>query len=128
MKTSLAQSATQQIESRLEESSASFARRYPGESGRRQPVHVVYGGAHLFRADTAAKLGEVARRALEEYGAEPIAFARAIGLAGADSLPAAAAQAKSLARRFASDAERLRSNIAAAWRALTVHGRMREKL
>jgi hypothetical protein len=128
MKTSLSQAATQQIESRLEESSASFARRYPGESGRRQPVHVVYGGAHLFRADTAAKLGEVARRALEEYGAEPIAFARAIGLAGADSLPAAAAQAKSLARRFASDAERLRRENPAAWLALTVHGRVREKL
>ena len=128
MKTSLAQSATQQIESRLEEASASFARRYPGESGRRQPVHVVYGGAHLFRADTAAKLGEVARRALEEYGAEPIAFARAIGLTGADALPASAAQAKSLARRFAADPESLRRENAVAWLAFAVHGRVREKL
>ena len=38
-----------------------FARRYPGEGGGRQPVHTVYGGGHLFRADTAAKLGAVAR-------------------------------------------------------------------
>jgi hypothetical protein len=128
MKTSLAQSAIQQIESRLDESSASFARRYPGESGRRQPVHVVYGGAQLFRADTAVKLGEVARRTLGEYGAEPIAFARAINLAGAAALPASAAQAAALARRFAADPEKLRRENAAAWLALTVHARVREKL
>ena len=29
-----------------------FLARYPGETDRRQPVHVVYGGAHLFKADT----------------------------------------------------------------------------
>ena len=29
-----------------------IAARYPGENGSRQPVHTVYGGAHLFRADT----------------------------------------------------------------------------
>ncbi len=27
------------------------------DSGRRQPVHTVYGGAHLFKADSAAKMG-----------------------------------------------------------------------
>ena len=128
MKTSLAQSAVAQIESRLEEASASFARRYPGESGRRQPVHVVYGGAHIFRAETAAKLGELARRALGEYGAEPIAFARAIGIAGAESLPASPAQAASLARRFRANAEKLRRENGAAWLAFTVHERVREKL
>jgi citrate lyase beta subunit len=128
MKTSLAQSAVQQIESRLEESSASYTRRYPGESGKRQPVHVVYGGAQLFRADTAVKLGDVARRTLDEYGAEPIAFARAIGLPGAAKLPASPAQAKSLERRFAANPDKLRREDAAAWLALTVHARVREKL
>src|SRR5687767_3009228 len=55
-------------------------RLYPGESGRRQPVHVVYGGAHLFRADTAARLGATALRVLDEYAADPAEFARAVGL------------------------------------------------
>ncbi|MGC3992255.1 MAG: hypothetical protein QM796_21675 [Chthoniobacteraceae bacterium] len=41
--------------------------RYPGESNRRQAVHVVYGGAHLFKADSAQKLGVVALRSLDEY-------------------------------------------------------------
>ena len=34
---------------------------------RTQPVHVVYGGAHLFKASTCEKLGELARRAATEY-------------------------------------------------------------
>ncbi|MGO9641097.1 MAG: DUF6986 family protein [Candidatus Acidiferrales bacterium] len=128
MKTSLAQSAAKQITLRLDESSAAFVRRYPGESGRRQPVHTVYGGAHLFRAETAARLGQLARRALEEYGGDAIAFARAIGLPGSDHLPKASAQAKTLGRRFAADPERLRKENREAWLAFTVYARMREKL
>jgi citrate lyase beta subunit len=54
--------------------------RYPGDSGSRQPVHTVYGGAHLFKAETARRLGELAVRALEEHGADPDTFAAAIGL------------------------------------------------
>jgi citrate lyase beta subunit len=46
---------------------AVIARDYPGESERRQPVHTVYGGAHLFRADTAERLGALALAALDEY-------------------------------------------------------------
>jgi citrate lyase beta subunit len=46
----------------------------------RQPVHTVYGGAHLFRADSAAKLGALALRALDEYAPTPAALAQALGL------------------------------------------------
>jgi hypothetical protein len=63
------------IVSSLSAANADIQRRYPGESGRRQPVHVVYGGAHLFRADTARKLGDTAISMLEEY-ARPAARAR----------------------------------------------------
>ena len=35
---------------------------------RTQPLHVVYGGAHLYRALTVPKLGELARKAASEYG------------------------------------------------------------
>ena len=34
---------------------------------RRQPVHVVYGGAHLFRADVSQKLGKLAVAALDRW-------------------------------------------------------------
>lgn len=33
----------------------------------RSPVHVVYGGAHLFKSTTPRKLGEIALRTFEEY-------------------------------------------------------------
>jgi citrate lyase beta subunit len=65
---------------RVEAAQARLARRYPGESGARQAVHTVYGGAHLFAAGTARKLGELARRALETYAPDPDSFAEAIGL------------------------------------------------
>lgn len=60
-----------------------FARRYPGESGARQPVHTVYGGGHLFKADTAPKLGVLARRALAEYARDAQEFAGATGIPAA---------------------------------------------
>jgi citrate lyase beta subunit len=46
----------------------------------RQPVHVVYGGAHLFKSDTAGKLGTLAERALTEYAPNAATLARALGL------------------------------------------------
>ena len=46
----------------------------------RRPVHVVYGGAHLFRSDSARKLGELALRALSRYAPDAVSFARAVGM------------------------------------------------
>ena len=63
-----------------------FARRYPGEVAARQPVHTVYGGAQLFRADAAHKLGAVAIRALEEYAPDAATLGRALGIAGHPAL------------------------------------------
>ncbi|MDB6148936.1 MAG: hypothetical protein JWQ44_384, partial [Chthoniobacter sp.] len=57
-----------------------FLDRYPGESDRRQPVHVVYGGAHLFKADSAQKLGVLARRTLREYAPDAATLAQVLGM------------------------------------------------
>lgn len=46
----------------------------------RQPIHTVYGGAHLFKADTAAKLGATARRVMAEHAPDAAALASALGL------------------------------------------------
>src|SRR2546430_9807062 len=66
----------------LSEANKGFMRRYPGESNRRQAVHTVYGGAHLFKADPAQKLGAVALRSLEEYAPDAATLARAVGVTG----------------------------------------------
>ncbi|MEY2539414.1 MAG: hypothetical protein QOG67_3154 [Verrucomicrobiota bacterium] len=51
---------------------------YRGESSRRQAVHTVYGGAHLFKADSARRLGEVALRSLQEFAPDPQTLAQAL--------------------------------------------------
>lgn len=48
---------------------------------RRQPVHVVYGGAHLFKRGTARRFGELALAAMDEHGEDARSFADAIGVA-----------------------------------------------
>ena len=50
----------------LRKTNAAIARAYPGETGDRQPVHTVYGGAHLFKSDSAARMGAVALASLDE--------------------------------------------------------------
>jgi citrate lyase beta subunit len=77
---SLTPANLQTIAARLKAANARTADRYPGESGARQPVHTVYGGAHLFRADSARKLGDLALTALSEYAADPHTFAAVLGI------------------------------------------------
>ena len=51
----------------------------------RQPIHTVYGGAHLFKAQTPARLGEAALRALGDYAPDADALASAVGIAAASA-------------------------------------------
>ncbi|MBI3404618.1 MAG: phosphoenolpyruvate kinase, partial [Acidobacteria bacterium] len=80
MKTSLTHDDLQPIAERLRQANTALAANYPGESGRRQPVHTVYGGAHLFKSDTPRRLGELALRSLEDYAPHADTFARALGM------------------------------------------------
>jgi citrate lyase beta subunit len=64
----------------LDTALAAFARRFPGDSPARQPVHTVYGGAQLFKSDTPRKLGALALRALEQHAPDAATLAGAIGL------------------------------------------------
>src|SRR5580698_10167491 len=64
----------------LAKANQEFSRRYPGDSGRRQPVHTVYGGAHLFKADLCRKMGSIAERTLTEFASDAATLALAIGI------------------------------------------------
>ena len=86
----------------LHAANLAFVALHPGDPPRRQPVHVVYGGGHLFRADTAAKLGEVALRAMAEYAPDPAALDQALGL-GALAEPVYARVTEKLAREPVED-------------------------
>src|SRR3954452_21836662 len=64
----------------LDKANVAVAERFPGDSAARQPIHVVYGGAHLFHADAAQKLGAVALHTLQEHAPDAAALASALGL------------------------------------------------
>lgn len=76
---SLSASSIVTLRAPLSDANADFARRHPGDSGARQPVHTVYGGAQLFKATTTARMGELALRALAEYAPDGAVFAEALG-------------------------------------------------
>lgn len=59
---------------------SAFSERYPGESGRRQPVHTVYGGAHLFKSDTTVKLGQLAVRSFNAFAPDAAIFAKTLNI------------------------------------------------
>ena len=48
----------------------------------RQPIHTVYGGAHLFRADIVQKFRDQSLGSLKEYAPTAASFARALELGG----------------------------------------------
>src|SRR5258708_10864054 len=91
MTTSLSPESVRDLSARVQQANNDFAAKYPGETGRRQPVHTVYGGAQLFKADSAGRLGVLALRSLEQFAPDFLTFAKAIGLPGAENLPRAGA-------------------------------------
>lgn len=128
MKTSLTDASTGSINARLSESNREFVQRYPGETGKRQPVHTVYGGAQLFRADSAQRLGALARRSLDQFAPDFIVFAKAIGLPGTGQLPESGTEAEELATQLEIQPELIRQEHKATWLAHTIYGRVAEKL
>lgn len=112
---------------RITEANAEFQQRYPGESTSRQPVHTLYGGAHLFKASTPQRLGELALASLETNAPDFITFAHAMGLPNAERLPALD-QADALATAFAQGDTQARAAHPDAWLAWAVYERVRDKL
>lgn len=128
MKRSLAPDSLSDIFQPLQKGHQRFARIYPGPRGDRQPVHTVYGGAHLFRADTARRLGEKAISALNEYAPDFVTLAKAIGLPGAEHFDFAQDSVTSLVAQIERNPGAARKDNYAAWFAYTLYGRVLEKL
>jgi citrate lyase beta subunit len=80
MKTTLKADDTRTILSRLATANDAFSALFPGDPGDRQPVHTVYGGAHLFKAGTTGKLGSLALRSLQAFGPDAESFGAAVGV------------------------------------------------
>src|SRR6478609_837805 len=110
----------------LGEANRAFALRYPGDSPARQPIHTVYGGAHLYKAETTRRLGELALRHLARYAPDALALARGVGFVPTVSFETT--EPAAVRAVFEADAAALRRQSPEAWLALTVHDRVLAKL
>ncbi|HVS81310.1 MAG TPA: hypothetical protein VHE60_06225 [Pyrinomonadaceae bacterium] len=128
MKESLSDEAIKKITEDLRQASVASMQVYPGETGRRQPVHTVYGGAHLFKSDSAPRLGKLAERAMGEYASDFVVFAQALSLPDVEQLPDVLSYAQDLKARLESDPDAVREENKAAWLAHTIYSRVQEKL
>ena len=84
--TSFDSTDTRPVIGALSAANKQFMGRYPGESNRRQAVQTVYGGAHIFKSDTARKLGDAALGALKEYAPDAATLTQAFGITVPDQL------------------------------------------
>ena len=128
MKSSLSNEHLSDLIEPLRQANEDFARHYAGETGRRQPVHTVYGGAHLFKADSAQRLGSLAQRALDQFAPDFLTFARALNIRGADQLPESMDDAPELVTDLEKGPEPVRRDHNSAWLAHTIYNRVTEKL
>ena len=71
------------ISDQLAQANRAITRQFPGEPATRQPVHTVYGGAHLFSSDIAQKLGAAGLKALDDYASTDAALADVFDIAPA---------------------------------------------
>jgi len=97
-------------------------------SAIRNPVHVVYGGANLFKAETPAKLGKIALKSLETYAPDFTEFARAMWISGADALPIYEDAAQDIEFELIENEEKVKRENFPAWLAWTIYNRTHEKL
>ena len=64
----------------LKKANTEFQQIYPGDRSERQPVHTLYGGANLFKFDSAASLGKRALEIFETYAPDHNVFGNVFGM------------------------------------------------
>ncbi len=76
-----------QLFAKLKKANTAFQKLYSGDRPERQAVHTVYGGANLFRSDSAQTLGIRALEAFNTYAPDFVIFGKIFGLDGIDKAP-----------------------------------------
>ncbi|MCH8327626.1 MAG: phosphoenolpyruvate kinase [Candidatus Marinimicrobia bacterium] len=125
MQTTLSLDQLRPVTGNLTTANAAFNLLFPGDSGQRQAVHTVYGGAHIFKAGTADKMGAAALKHMDIYAPNFALFAQVLGLPGAEDLPTSASEIEALEMALQADSG---DGPPAARHAHTLYKRVREKL
>lgn len=127
MKSSIPSSAKDKIFDSLSAANRAFQKLYPGDTGQRQPVHTVYGGANLFKSDIASKMGRAALAHLDIYAPNFCVFAKALQLDGHEALPTGADEVSALEDRL-TKMDPVHGKSEPAWLSFIIYHKMIEKL
>ena len=85
-KTTIPHGKKKKLFNKLKKANSDFQEIYPGDRPERQAVHTVYGGANLFKYNSAAVLGARALETFNTYAPDFISFGKAFGLDGTAQL------------------------------------------
>ena len=113
--------------SELKTANLKFQKIYPGDKPDRQAVHTVYGGANLFKSDTAVKMGEIALRNLQTYAPDFITLSKVLQLQGHEDFPESPIDIESLTKKLDRMTHAERKNEP-AWLAYSVYKKIIQKL
>lgn len=111
----------------LQTANLQFQKTYPGDKPERQPVHTVYGGANLFKADTCVKMGDIALKNLQTYAPNFVVLANVLQLNGYEHLPKHHSEIEALTKKLDEMPEALRKQEP-AWLSYTVYNKIIKKL
>ena len=79
MSHTISQSKKEKLFGSLKKANTAFQKVYPGDRSERQPVHTLYGGANLFKYDSAQALGERALEVFKTYAPDSKTFGNVFG-------------------------------------------------
>jgi citrate lyase beta subunit len=127
MNFSIADNEKESLLSSLKIANLSFQQTYPGDKPDRQPVHTVYGGANLFKADTCIKMGDIALKNLQTYSPDFITLAKVLSLDGHEGLPGSEKKIEKLVKQLDKMSEKERKSEP-AWLAYSVYNKIIQKL
>ncbi len=127
MKTSIANTNKTKIFADLRKANLAFKKLYPGDNADRQPVHTVYGGAHLFKSTTRDSLQKMALASMKAYAPDFCTFARAMGMPNAEVLPTKSKEIKALEKALKKAKAKDRQKMP-EWLAWEVYRKTKKKL
>ncbi len=85
MQTSIPDKKKKQLFEKLRKANSAFQKTYPGDLPDRQAVHTVYGGANLFKFDSARSLGAKALETFQTFAPDFITFGKIFGFSGIEN-------------------------------------------
>ena len=127
MKFSIKENEKESLLNILGTANLEFQKKYPGDKPDRQPVHTVYGGANLFKADTCKKMGSIALKSLQTYAPNFVVLADVLQLEGFLTLPSSEKKIEKLVKKLDRMSEKERKKNP-AWLSYSVYNKIVKKL